>query len=122
MRWKTLFCILMLGLALFGCSYKPEDTLRSLERSWQQGVDARKSLLSKGLTADDKTCRQTYVATDAAHGDDSKELAALRVTYYVKGCLGLPKPTTTGTATTAPSTSSTVRPGPTPTKPSTTTR
>ena len=109
MRWKALLCLVLLGLVLLACNDSPENRLRGLEHSWQQGGEARKSLLSKGLNADDKTCRETYTATGAANPSDDKELAALRQTYYVNGCLGLPKPggTSPASSTASSSTAST---------------
>src|SRR6266536_1587723 len=110
MTRKALLCLIALALplAVMGCDYPtPEQQftkdLKTLDTAWQQGGEARKSLLSKGLTADDKSCREIYAATGASdHPGDTKEFAAKRQAYFVNGCLGLPKPGSS--SSTAPTT------------------
>lgn len=113
--------MIALALAATGCDAltgpSPEErfttNLKTLETAWHQGGEARKSLLSKGLTADDKSCHEIYAATGASdHPEDTKEFAAKRLAYFINGCLGLPKPgsspsTSAATTTTARSATST---------------
>jgi len=82
--------------------------LKTLDTAWRQGGEARKSLLSKGLTADDKSCHEIYAATGASdHPEDSKEFAVKRQAYFLNGCLGLPKPGSSPSTTLHPPTSTT---------------
>src|SRR6266536_3677658 len=99
MMGKALLCLIALVLAATGCEPIPTPEqqftkdLKTLDTAWQQGGEARKSLLSKGLTADNQSCHEIYAATSASdHPADSKEFAAKRQAYFVNGCLGLPKP------------------------------
>jgi hypothetical protein len=97
MTKKALLCLIALAICGCGLTPTPEQQftkdLKTLDTTWQQGGEARKSLLSKGLTADDKSCREIYAATAASdHPEDGKEFAAKRQAYFVNGCLGLPKP------------------------------
>ena len=119
MTRKALVCLIALTLVATGCGPSSSEQfaadLRHLDTAWQQGGDARKSLLSKGLTADNKSCHEIYAATAASdHPLDTKEFAAKRLAYFINGCLGLPKPgnspsTSAATTTTARSGTSTTR-------------
>ncbi len=101
MSKKALLCLIVLALvapavgqwgrALTGPS--PEEQfatdLKHLDAAWRQGGEARKSLLSKGLTADDKSCHEIYAATGASrHPEDAKEFAAKRQAYFLNGSVG----------------------------------
>jgi hypothetical protein len=97
MTKKAIVCLIALAFVAAGCIPTPEERftrdLKTLDTAWQQGGEARKSLLSKGLTADNKSCQEIYTATGASdHPEDSKEFAAKRLAYFMNGCLGLPKP------------------------------
>jgi hypothetical protein len=112
--------LILFALAAAGCGSlgralngpPPEERfkkdLQTLDTAWGQGGEARKSLLSKGLTADDKSCREIYEATGASdHPSDTKEFAGKRLAYFVNGCLGLPRPGTAPTTRTSAATTTT---------------
>jgi hypothetical protein len=108
MSRKVVVCLIALAFVATGCYPTPEEQftrdLRTLDTAWQQGGEARKSLLSKGLTADTKSCAEIYSATGASdHPQDSKQFAAKRQAYFINGCLGLPKPGS-ATSTSLPTT------------------
>jgi hypothetical protein len=70
---------------------------KQLEQAWRQGQEARASLSAYGYDAREfpQACADYFDSTEAsAVGDD--RLRNLARTYFVKGCMGVPKtpPTT----------------------------
>ncbi len=78
MTKKALLCLIVPTLAATGCKAvghaitgpSPEEQLatdlKHLDAAWQEAGEACKSLLSRGLTADDKSCHEIYAATGAS--------------------------------------------------------